>query len=176
MEIALSYLLTALFVLSILHFVYESIIVPSQRMAIRDELFQIRDQLRNNYSEYNSDDRKAFDILHNRGINHCLNNLSLYTLLTQIKIYIALERNQELKEELESQVKTVKNASHSMIHDSFNKYSKLVEKAHMLNSGGWFFYLIPIALFAVFAQQIKSFVVNSSFLANNRKNYTAVHI
>lgn len=60
METLASYLLTALFVLSILHFIYESIIVPGERMVLRDNLFKLRDKLRNAYQEYDVMDKKSF--------------------------------------------------------------------------------------------------------------------
>lgn len=170
MEMIASTLITVLFVLSILHYIYESIIVPNQRMILRDDLFELRDKLRNSYGEYNEADRKAFDVLHDKGINHGLNNLSLYCLLSQIKVYLAVERNPELKENAEKQIEIINNASHQTIIDSFSEYSRIIEKAHMLNSGGWSFYIIPIAIVIVFAQRIKKAIIRSSFLPHNDNN------
>lgn len=167
MEMVASTLITILFVLSVLHYIYESIIVPNQRMILRDDLFELRDKLRNSYNEYNQEDKKAFDVLHDKGINHGLNNLSLYCLLNQIKVYLAVERNPELKENAEKQIEIINKASHQTIKDSFSEYARLIEKAHMLNAGGWSFYILPIAIVIVFAQRIKKAIIRSSFLPNN---------
>jgi hypothetical protein len=169
MENLLSYLLTIIFVLSVLHFVYESIIVPSQRMVIRDELFELRDKLRNSYGEYSNDDRKAFELLHNNGINHCLNNLGTYTLLNQFKLMQKLEEEPELKNQAESKISIIKNSQNELIRNSFDEFTKLVEKAYLLNSGGWFFYLFPVALLMAIAQTIKDMILNSS-IAQKIKN------
>lgn len=175
METVLTYLLTAIFVFSVFHYIYESIIVPSERMLIRDELFQIRDKLRGSYSSFNPNDKKAFDLLHDMGINHSLNNLSMFNLLTQIKIFITIKNNPSLEESSKSKVALIESAKSHIIRESFIDFKKLIDKSYLLNSGGWTIYVIPVVLTVLFTDVLRRALINSVFSTNNAADHSSRH-
>ena len=91
MESAIYILLISLAVLAILHFIYEAIILPTIRWNLRNELFSLRDKLRNVVINKEQYDPATFELAHS-GINHFINRLHHLDLGFQFKIFQVIKR------------------------------------------------------------------------------------
>lgn len=96
------YVGVVLFLLCIMHYVYQSIILPSFRQAARDKLFILRDQLRAKLIEVQdgADKRtiRAFREVDD-GINRSLNRLHTLTFSSFLKASISYETESKVHEE-----------------------------------------------------------------------------
>lgn len=128
------------------HFVYEGIIAPSIRLHLRNRLFVLRDELRLAHIDGISQiDEKAFWFVHN-GINNFLNRLPSLTLERARALAYEYEKNTKLRHILEEHVNAVKRSNNQRILEVFQKTNSVIELAIITNMGGWFIYIVPIAL------------------------------
>lgn len=132
--------------LAILHFVYESIVLPSIRMRLRDNLFRLRDELRRiRIDQPEKCDRQVFLFL-DTGICRFLNKLSLMTFALKHDVDRAMEHDPSLKNEIERRLRAVESCDSAEFRRIYGDVHKVLTCALLANSGAWFFYLIPIAL------------------------------
>lgn len=133
-------------VLAIWHYVYDGIIAPSIRQHLRNQLFALRDELREiRESDLSKDDQAAFWFVHN-GINNFLNRLPGLTIDRSRKIQSAVERDKERERIFAEHLGKVLNAENPVIRSVFERTNQVLRRAMMTNSGGWFVYLVPIGI------------------------------
>jgi hypothetical protein len=145
----MSTFIIAIVVLAIIHFVYEGIVAPSIRMHLRNRLFTLRDEIRNLKIEggISAGDETAFWFVHN-GINHFLNRLPYLTVMRKVQLEAEYKTNKELREIVTERISVVRGCGNAEIVRIFDKTTFLIEEAFIVNMGGWFFYLVPIAVVA----------------------------
>lgn len=144
-------------VLALVHFVYESIIAPSIRLHLRNRLFELRDCLRVlKIDGLAKSHEEAFDLLH-EGINNLLTRLPQLTVANTVLIENSYKSNPELRQKIDSRVDAIKKCGNNEIVDIFEKTNEIVEAAFMANMGGWFFYLIPIAVMVAAFSKLSTF-------------------
>jgi hypothetical protein len=83
-------LIILLIVLAIIHFMYDQILLPTFRLRIRSEIFELRDQLRTSLIEYEESGGKDKPTLRaykdvDDIINRTVNRLHLFTLVNILK-------------------------------------------------------------------------------------------
>lgn len=128
------------------HFVYEGIIAPSIRLHLRNRLFVLRDELRQaRIDGIPKEDVNAFSFVHD-GINNFLNRLPSLTLERTNALSREYERNAELRHVLDAHVSAVAESRDSRIRSIFHKTNSVIEAAIITNMGGWFIYIVPVAL------------------------------
>jgi len=127
------------------HFVYDGIIAPSIRLHLRNQLFILRDELRQVLIDGIPEvDKKAFWFVHG-GINNFINRLPGLTIERAIALSEEYENNTKLQQLLDKNIDAVKN-SDSRIKEVFDKVNSVIEVAFIANMGGWFIYIIPVAV------------------------------
>lgn len=135
-------------VIAIAHFVYESIVAPSLRMHLRNQLFELRDEIRSIRAQgVASEDEEAFWYTHD-GINNLLDRLSWLTLQARVSSMITYKEDSKLRALVQARKEMLDNCKDVRIKETFLKTSAVLENAFNVNMGAWAFYLLPIAVVA----------------------------
>ncbi|MEW5800263.1 MAG: hypothetical protein AB1728_14790 [Bacteroidota bacterium] len=135
-----------LFFLTILHFIYEGIILPSLRLKIRFNLFALRDKLRKLKSTYGKDlsDEVFLDL------QESINNTIRF--LPRISIELIFEATKELKEnpkliqEAEKKIKLIESCGVQEAINIQKESFDLFKLCIGFNTLALFIYLIPLAV------------------------------
>jgi len=152
----MSILLAVAAILSLWHFLYEGIIAPSIRLHLRNRLFVLRDELRQaKIDGISKADETAFWFVHD-GINNFLNRLPSLTLGMVKTLDNEYESNESLKHLMDKHLVAIKNSSDPRIHNAFTKANSIIESAIITNMGGWFIYLIPIAIMVLTMKRLSN--------------------
>jgi len=139
-------LLTLLLIVAVWHFVYECIIAPSIRLNLRNRLFALRDELRQaKIDGISKEDEKAFWFIH-KGINTFLNRLPSLTIDVMFELDAEYERDESVKRSLDEKIATVEKCKDFRIRKVFDEANKILDNAIITNAGGWFIYVIPVAI------------------------------
>lgn len=147
------FIIVTLFI-SILHFIYDGIILPSIRQNYRNELFALRDELRWIMIEgIDNTDIAAFNLVHD-AINSFANRLPLLTMSVQKSFQIDMQNNVRLREIIKKRREIIHNCNNDDIKRIVNDVNLILEKTYISNAGGWFIYIIPIAITAVVFKKI----------------------
>lgn len=140
--------------ISILHFIYDGIILPSIRQNNRNELFSLRDELRWLMIEgIKEKDISAFNLVH-EAINSFSSRLPMLTISVQRTFQSDIESNVRLRNIIEKRIKIIDNCSNDDIKRIVNDVNLILEKTYISNSGGWFIYLVPIAITKIVLEKI----------------------
>jgi hypothetical protein len=138
------------FVLAILHFVYEGIILPSVRLHLRFRTFELRDRLRAlSHDEGEQLDPKIYHFVHD-ALNGTLR------FLYQIDIRIAWDFRRMLRDDptlgkrIEKRYRQLEVCSVQEVHAIQKEHSRILACALIANSAGFFLMMSPfIALLFV---------------------------
>jgi hypothetical protein len=151
-------ILILLFVVAgIWHYLYEGIIAPSIRLHLRNRLFALRDEIRDlKISGIDAADEKAFWFVHD-GINNFINRLPFLTIERAKILTTEYAHNELLRKTLDEHRDAVLKTKNKGIHNVFLKTNSVIEKAFITNMGGWFIYIVPIALILAAMSKLSSF-------------------
>jgi hypothetical protein len=143
----MSTLIIILAALALYHFVYEAIVAPSIRLHLRNKLFVLRDEIRGLKASGNLEveDGQAFWYVHD-GINYFLDRLPSLTLASRSAVEAAYRNNQELRQLVAERKALLERCANPQIKDIFERTALVVEEAFIVNAGGWFVYLVPLAV------------------------------
>ncbi|NYT59413.1 hypothetical protein H0A65_10830 [Alcaligenaceae bacterium] len=142
------------FAIATWHFIYEGIVAPSIRLHLRNELFKLRDELRAaKHDGLAADDEAAFWFVHD-GINNFLNRLSALTIDRSRRLHHIYMTDEEVRATLEKHLQKVLNAQNATIRSVFDRTNDVIGKAMVTNFGGWFIYIIPLAIVIALAGSI----------------------
>ncbi|OCH17849.1 hypothetical protein [Aliivibrio logei] len=154
----MQYVGVILFIICIVHYVYQVIILPSFRQSSRDELFVLRDKLRARLIEVQDvSDKKtlrAFKEI-DTGINRSLNRLHMLTFSNFVRITVLME--QPSKEHEDSRKKfhsLLENANDEMPLEIFQDVGRVLQNALAMNSLMFILYLSPFLLVIKFIASI----------------------
>jgi hypothetical protein len=140
----MTYLISTIFILAILHFVWEAILAPSFRLELRFKLFALRDEVRWLKIEHRDAlDDKHFRYLHD-SINialHFLNRIDFVTIAASEREYA---RNPEFKKRVEARQILLDDCSIAEARSLRYRSCLIVGQAFLVNVGGWLIYLAPI--------------------------------
>ena len=150
----MSYLFIIAMVLAAWHFIYDGIILPSIRLMLKNRLFEIRDRLRTHkIKSGNNIDINAFNIVHS-GVNNIISRVSHIDIQTNFKIKQALKDNPDLLDKLKKRIDTISSCKDEELKSIFKETNSVVRMAFLANTGGWFIYLLPVALIFVFIKKL----------------------
>jgi hypothetical protein len=139
-------LIFILILLSIFHYLYDSILLPTYRLELRYELFKYRDELielKSNQTDLIND--QVFALVYN-SINFSMNRLSNLTLSNMYHYKRELDKNPELKQKNDNLVQMIFDCKSEELNMLYRKISLVSLKAFALNMGSWFIYFIPVVL------------------------------
>lgn len=143
--------------IAVVQFVYESIVAPSWRMKLRNELFVLRDEVREEKIRgVSKADDEAFWFVHN-GVNSFLSKLPSLTAWNQHLALEVLRADPELRAVVNKRIATIDQCTNDVVKSVFRRTVKVVEEAMVVNAGGWFVYLIPVALLMATLGRLKRF-------------------
>ncbi len=132
--------------LAILHFWYEAIYAPSKRLEIRFKLFELRDEARMLKIKYGKElDDKHFQYLQ-ESLNGLIRHLYNIDLVLLVALSIKVHEDKEFKKRMEANAKALEGCNVPEAREIIKRGAKLVERAVNINSGGWIFYVVPIAI------------------------------
>ncbi len=139
----LAELIIILFIFSVLVFVYYGIIVPSVRLALRYELFEIRDSVRDLHcvdsKEISSD---HFDVIHSF-VNNAIKTIPFIDICSFIKMAVDMEKDPSLQKHIKKQLARLDECDSKKFQDLTIRTSKCVKKALIVNSGLSLVYILP---------------------------------
>lgn len=143
----LSYALIILFILAIWHLVFESVIASTSRFHMRNELFVLRDKIRNImiFESITSQDKKRLMYVHD-GICLFIKRLNRLDFATLISIMIQFGQNKKLNDQAENRLKLINETQNEEVIKIFKKTNRIIRKAVIINNGGWLIYLVPIII------------------------------
>lgn len=150
--------------LSILNFVYGAILVPSLRLRLRYRLFALRDDLRTWAIEQpKGSDIDSFKYLQS-GINNGLSILSILDASVLAEADEAVKKDENLRRRAEKRREVLDSCDNKEFQRIRNELSKTVMHAFMVNSGTWFFYLVPIVFVIVCIGRISKAVASLFYI------------
>ncbi len=149
-----------LIILAIWHFVYEAILVPSIRWNLRNELFVLRDRLRNVVIEKQKYDKNVFDLVHS-GLNNYINRLHHLDFWFELKLREILKNNSKIRTEVEQNLQRIEESKNQEIKAVFEQTKGIFWRVFIANMGGLLFYWIPILLVVIFLRKISRAIVRT---------------
>ena len=149
-----------LIVLAVWHFVYETILLPSIRWNLRNELFALRDRLRNVVIEKQKYDKTVFDLVHNV-LNNYINRLHWVDLRFEFKFREILKNNPAIRKEVEQNLQKIEESKNQEIKAVFNQTKSILCRAFAANIGGFLFYLIPLVFIVFSIEKLLSIILKN---------------
>jgi hypothetical protein len=126
------------------HFIYEAIILPSVRQDLRNQLFRLRDELRSIAIDgYVGRDVEAFNLLH-ESLNGLVNRVSLITFSVIFDIKSAIHNDKHLEEKIKKRQAILDDCLNTEVKKINEQLGQLITTACIANSGGWLIYIIPL--------------------------------
>ena len=145
----MTYAILALLLLSLIHYVYSGIVLPSIRFQLRNRLFALRDDLRNlKISQGSRCNDVAFRLLHD-GINNNLPRLQLLTLRFKVDFDERYKNDSAFRARIDGRRKVIDDCDDAEFKRIRDEVNQVVELAFIANMGGWFLYIIPIVLLLI---------------------------
>ncbi|OCH57561.1 hypothetical protein A6D98_19365 [Aliivibrio fischeri] len=160
----MQYVGVILFIICIVHYVYQVIILPSIRQSARDELFVLRDKLRARLIEVQGvSDKKTLRAFKevDTGINRSLNRLHMLTFSNFVRITIHMEQPSKKNEESRKKFHSLlENADDEMPLEIFQEVGRVLQNTLVMNSLMFVVYLSPIVLVIKFIASIYERIKN----------------
>jgi hypothetical protein len=137
-------------IVCVVHFIYQSIILPSVRQSARDELFELRDELRTRLIEVQNESNKntllAFKEIDD-GINRSLNRLHLLNFSSFVKLTFDAEKSPEKYEKIREKTTAIlDNSEDEMPKHVYAEVNKVLHHVFSMNSLMMIVYLLPFVL------------------------------
>lgn len=136
----------ALSLITVIHFIYDGIILPSIRQHLRNKLFELRDELR--WLKINGighADNQAFELVHD-AINTLANRLPMLTLTVKESCRREIHNNSQLQQAIERRINVMKHCENAEIQRIYTDMNRIIDRAFIANAGGWLIYIVPIVI------------------------------
>lgn len=132
--------------LAILHFIYESIVLPTLRLKLRFKLFELRDSLYRMAIEdkINSNDKNFEHI--EKSIDNTIRHLPYMTFSTVYEAGVFYKNNPEIKKEVEKKIDAIENIKNEALKNIHHKCIQYSINSLLLNSASWIIYVLPILI------------------------------
>lgn len=138
------------------HFVYDGILAPAFRQQLRNELFCLRDQLRNLRikSEIETRELEGFEFVHT-GINVFITSLSDLNLTAPFELNREMRRDEHLKKKIFDRLELVNSCPNSEVQKIFKDTVTVVVRGFLINMGAWLIYVAPVLVVLICFKKIK---------------------
>lgn len=123
------------------HFIYEGIVAPSIRARLRFDVFRLRDSLRIMASN-NGADKRTFTHVHDL-LNTAIQVIPVVSISAIAEARRAVHADQDLQRRISKRDAVLESANQE-IRDLVDQACRVAYKALLVNSGGWYFYLVPL--------------------------------
>jgi hypothetical protein len=151
-------LIIAVVFVSILHFIYEGIWLPSFRLSKRYELFALRDRLRALRTKAPDElDRLAYLYLQD-SLNVSVNYLSQFDFACAIQAKRFLKENPSIKKKSENRYKVINSCSNEEFQSIFNKALKIATVVFLANNLAILLYLSPLILILWIVRKLNKYI------------------
>ncbi len=159
----MAWFLIAFGVMATLHFVYDGIIAPSLRLTLRFRLFTLRDEARAMRADQpDAIRRETYRALEDY-INGAIRVLPKANIELVMKAREAFERYPELRAQAQSQQRLIDECQSTEVRDLQRQATEAVNLALLANSGGWFFWVLPVLLALAWFNWMKSLLRDVMF-------------
>ena len=149
----MEYLIVILFFLAVWHFVFQAIWLPTIHVRQRNRLFAIRDRLRTyHFDRPDAAHDRAFAIAQD-GINNCIHSVEVLGLHFQMRIAQLYANDAAFRDRVKERSKALQDAKCPEIDQVVKDANEVLREIFVFNSGGWFAYIVPVALGLIFYQK-----------------------
>ncbi|EKN6119592.1 hypothetical protein ACPX3P_000191 [Yersinia enterocolitica] len=129
-----------------LHFIYERIILPSMRLKFRNELFRIRDTVRNEIISGDlGKDLVAANLIHD-GLNNTINRLHLLTIGNKVRAQIKFERDPAMRDRVKRNSEVLITCKNSVLTEAIKDSVSIMDSALIWNNLLFIIYVSPVVL------------------------------
>lgn len=162
--------------ITIVHIVYDKIILPSYRLHLRNELFIIRDSVRDIIiSPQNSKQLEAAQLLHTV-LNNSINRLDLLTFSNRAKLRVQIKLDRLLRRDLANKLRILQ--SDTQVNELFETASNINEKAFLSNgllSALWLnILIIPIYIIIIMPSKLIGYTRDIMMMSDKQINKLVV--
>jgi hypothetical protein len=141
----MSTLFVILIVMAIFHFTYEGIFLPTRRLKLRYDLFELRDKLRRlKANKENKISDELYGLIQS-SIDNSIKMLPFATVTLVVKATIELKDSENLRKEISKRIALINNCEVKEIQTIFNKSKELLANAFIINTLPLIIYMLPIA-------------------------------
>ena len=131
-------------ILSLVYLLLESAILPNERLKLRYDLFQLRDELRwKSINEPNSITDEEYKILSST-INGTISNMGHIVPSTLYKAHMTYSSNEEFRKSVDKKKAVIQNSQNEFVKTIDDRARGLTFMALGINSGGWMVLIVPI--------------------------------
>ncbi len=161
-------------IISVFHFIYESIFLPNKRLELRYDLFKIRDQLRQIKAQKKLEvSDKVFENLDN-SICSTIQHLPYFKLSLLFEAEKRFERDDKMRSKVQKKIKIIEDCNVEEVRLIHERLSTISMRAIVLNAGGWVYIVLPIIAVTYiieglgrFRKKLKHISENLVFISNN---------
>lgn len=126
------------------HFVLEGIIGPSVRQVLRFRMFALRDELRDLRSATDGGlSDEVFDHLHDF-LNVGIRLVSVFDFMKLVEARQKIKSDEGLQQEIDDRIAMVDECGHEGAQRIRESAMKTVGLALLMNSAGWFLWVVPV--------------------------------
>lgn len=147
---------TILLLVCLWHLVYESMVAPTLRMRIRNELFRQRDTLRLLRIKGEIDDQ-VFSLLQ-EGLNNAIAFLHTLTPSVMYEIRSETRTNTSLRRQIRRRWQRIDSCNHPEIRAMGLRLGELLQMAFAVNAGGWFIFVVPMGFVLSAAETVRRLI------------------
>ncbi len=128
-----------IFMVTIFHFIYESILLPMFMVELRYSLFKLRDELRNIiFEEKLNENMEVYNMLDD-AICTTINRLPYFNISTKLTTSREYQNNGKFKEHDEHSRDILQKCDNMRLQTINDKLIKISLLAIIFNSGGWIY-------------------------------------
>ncbi|HHT7758170.1 hypothetical protein ABWE99_10720 [Pasteurella multocida] len=139
-------------VLAIGHFVYESIIAPNLRVGIRNELFEIKDELDSIcLDELSENDKVIYYMLHS-SLTGLMLRLPKLNISLMKEAQHKFETDDKFRDRVLKRIQLIESSHNTVLKELYHRSNKAFSDAFIINIGAWSMLLVPL-LFVVKAME-----------------------
>ena len=149
-------LFVCLLALTVVHFVYERLLLPTIRLNLRYQVFALRDQLRGLHDE--SLDPKVYRYMQ-EALNNSINILPRLNLSLIWEAQRALRDNPGLEKRIETRWKVINECPVEEICTIYRDCGAILMRAFNANCFFFYIYLLPFVLIGLFFFECKNKIV-----------------
>lgn len=137
----MEYLLLALLIMSVFHFVYDGIIKPQRKLETEIKVLDLYDRL----SSYKPKDQELYDIIHD-GIGRNLESIQEVTIFHIMRGRSEIEIDIDRQEKVLNTIKMISTSKDSELQNFDFEYRCIFSEALKTNSFIWVVYTFPFFL------------------------------
>jgi len=155
----MSTLFIIVFIMSIFHFIYEGIFVPSIRLKLRFEAFALRDKLRRLKANNENDINDEEYFLINDSVNNTIRLIPYTTIGFLGRALQDIIKNPELRRTISAKLEIIKKSKINEVRQISAENNEIIRRAFMVNSFAFVVYLSPIVIPVIFLSVALTLIV-----------------